>query len=55
VLFRLSVEGDVEMKNLEKMIWRQVVFALVPLSDMPSRAGQLTPTMPTPISLAGIK
>ena len=43
------------MKNLEKLILRQIVFALIPLPDMSCRAGQMTSTMPMPLSLVGMK
>lgn len=43
------------MKNLEKLIVRQIVYALIPLSDMGGRSANTVVSMPTPISLAGIK
>lgn len=43
------------MKNLEKLIARQVVYALIPLAEMTCRSSQAVPAMPVPISLAGIK
>lgn len=43
------------MKNLEKLILRQVVYALIPLADMSCRSGHAVSNMPRPISLAGVK
>jgi len=43
------------MKNLEKLILRQVVFALIPLPDMVCRSGQFIASMPVPISMAAMK
>lgn len=43
------------MKNLEKLILRQVVFALIPLPDMVCRTGKSTSSMPMPLSLVGMK
>ncbi|MFO1387894.1 hypothetical protein [Cellvibrio sp.] len=43
------------MKNLEKLIARQVVYALIPLADMNCRSGHALSIMPMPISLAGVK
>jgi|GEM_PF-808518 len=43
------------MKNLEQLILRQIVFALIPLPDMTCRMGHSTSSMPAPISLAGMK
>lgn len=42
------------MKNLEKLILRQVVFALIPLPDMICRSGKFSSSMPAPISLVGM-
>ena len=43
------------MKNLELLIVRQIVFALIPLPEMSCRSGQSTSSVPAPISLVGMK
>ena len=43
------------MKNLENLILRQIVYALIPLTDMSCRSGHAASKMPQPISLAGVK
>jgi hypothetical protein len=43
------------MKNLEQLILRQVVYALIPLPDMSCRSGQVTSGLPIPISLVAMK
>lgn len=43
------------MKDLERLIARQVVFALIPLREMTCRSGQISSSVPISISLAGMK
>ncbi len=43
------------MKNLEILILRQIVFALIPLPEMTCRNNQLSMSTPVPISLAAMK
>lgn len=43
------------MKNLESMLARQVLYALIPLAEMTCRSAQWVNLTHTPISLAGVK
>lgn len=53
--FKSTFTGIEYMKNLEQLILRQIVFALIPLPDMSCRSGQAGSNMPSPISLVGMK